>query len=250
MSLFGKNLKKIRSVKKLSQQAFADLFNLKRGTLGAYEEERSEPKLETLIKIANYFSIKIDDLLTKELTVNQLLKFKGELTVNEELVRETFASIPCITAKNESEYIHHYANEIFIKDLPKLKLPIPTASNYRGFTVTNLEMTQNGQGLFPKDVVIAEKIMLENILSIENGTVVIMLTETQMVMRRIYHTTTPYILRADHKNIDDLEISLEEVKEIWKAKHVFCNRLPDLNIDLEDKLAALEKEFFNMKKNL
>ena len=46
MSFFGKNIKKIRSVKSLSQQAFADLFDLKRGTLGAYEEGRSEPKIE------------------------------------------------------------------------------------------------------------------------------------------------------------------------------------------------------------
>ena len=57
MSYFGKNIRKIRSLKSLSQQAFAELFDLKRGTLGAYEEGRSEPKLETLIKIANYFSI-------------------------------------------------------------------------------------------------------------------------------------------------------------------------------------------------
>ena len=55
MSYFGKNIRKIRSLKSLSQQAFAELFDLKRGTLGAYEEGRSEPKLETLIKIASNF---------------------------------------------------------------------------------------------------------------------------------------------------------------------------------------------------
>ena len=54
MSYFGKNIRKIRNVKKLSQQAFAELFELKRGTLGAYEEERSEPRIETIIKIANH----------------------------------------------------------------------------------------------------------------------------------------------------------------------------------------------------
>ena len=69
MSYFGKNIRKIRSLKSLSQQAFAELFNLKRGTLGAYEEGRSEPKIETLIKIANYFSIPIDELLTTELII-------------------------------------------------------------------------------------------------------------------------------------------------------------------------------------
>ena len=90
MSYFGKNIRKIRSLKSLSQQAFAELFELKRGTLGAYEEGRSEPKLETLIKIANYFSIPIDDLLTTELTVNNLLKFKGNLTVEQDLGEQEF----------------------------------------------------------------------------------------------------------------------------------------------------------------
>ena len=77
MSFFGKNIKKIRGVKKLSQQAFADIFSLKRATLGAYEEGRSEPKIDTIIKVANYFSISIDNILTKEITVNQLLSFNG-----------------------------------------------------------------------------------------------------------------------------------------------------------------------------
>ena len=37
MSFFGKNIKKIRIAKKLSQTAFAELFGLKRTALGAYE---------------------------------------------------------------------------------------------------------------------------------------------------------------------------------------------------------------------
>ena len=100
MSFFGKNIKKIRGVKGLSQQAFADLFDLKRGTLGAYEEGRSEPKIDTIILIANHFSIAIGDMLTAELTVNQLLKFNDSLALtSEELAREQFAQIPCVTEK-------------------------------------------------------------------------------------------------------------------------------------------------------
>ncbi len=72
MSIIGKNIRKIRTVKKLSQAAFAEIFNLARPSVGAYEEERSEPKLETVIQIANYFGISIDSLLTKELTINDL----------------------------------------------------------------------------------------------------------------------------------------------------------------------------------
>jgi len=72
---FGKNIKKIRSIKKLSQAAFAELFGLKRSSIGAWEEGRAEPKLEIIIKIAKYFSISVDHLVNSEITVNELSRF-------------------------------------------------------------------------------------------------------------------------------------------------------------------------------
>ena len=75
MSYIGKNIKKIRTVKRLSQQSFAELFNITRASVGSYEELRAEPKIETIINISRHFKITIDALLTKELTVNELLNF-------------------------------------------------------------------------------------------------------------------------------------------------------------------------------
>ena len=75
LSFVGENIKKIRQVKKLSQADFSKVFNLARASVGAYEEGRSEPKIETLIAIANYFGVSIDELLTKRLTVTEILKF-------------------------------------------------------------------------------------------------------------------------------------------------------------------------------
>ena len=40
MSYIGKNIKKLRSVKGLSQAKFAELFDIKRASIGAYEEGR------------------------------------------------------------------------------------------------------------------------------------------------------------------------------------------------------------------
>ncbi|WP_100074758.1 helix-turn-helix domain-containing protein [Chryseobacterium camelliae] len=72
MSFFGTNIKKIRQVKGLSQKAFADLFDLNRGVISSYEEGRAEPKIETILKVANYFNLDLDKLLTEILQVNQL----------------------------------------------------------------------------------------------------------------------------------------------------------------------------------
>lgn len=73
MSFFGTNIKKIRQVKGLSQKAFADLFELNRGVISAYEEGRAEPKIDTLLKVAHYFNLDINDFLTKPLQVNNLV---------------------------------------------------------------------------------------------------------------------------------------------------------------------------------
>lgn len=72
MSKFGKNIRKIRNAKNISQTAFADLFNLKRGSIGAYEEGRAEAKFDKVIEIAEYFQLTLDQLLRKDLTINEI----------------------------------------------------------------------------------------------------------------------------------------------------------------------------------
>lgn len=91
MSFFGTNIKKIRQVKGLSQKTFADLFDLNRGVISSYEEGRAEPKIETILKVANHFDLDLDKLLTEKLHESQLanvseasqLMLFPEMTINE-----------------------------------------------------------------------------------------------------------------------------------------------------------------------
>jgi DNA-binding XRE family transcriptional regulator len=78
MSKIGKNIRKIRATKGLSQTGFANLFNLTRASIGAYEEGRAEPKTDTTLLIAKHFSIPVEALLAEELTVNRLTNFTLE----------------------------------------------------------------------------------------------------------------------------------------------------------------------------
>ncbi|CAH0131360.1 helix-turn-helix transcriptional regulator [Chryseobacterium sp. Bi04] len=72
LSFFGSNVKKIRQAKGLSQKAFADLFDLSRGVISSYEEGRAEPKIETILKVANHFNLSLDKLLIEAVQVHQL----------------------------------------------------------------------------------------------------------------------------------------------------------------------------------
>ncbi|AZB30644.1 helix-turn-helix domain-containing protein [Chryseobacterium balustinum] len=92
MSFFGANIKTIRQAKGLSQQAFADLFDLTRGVIGAYEEGRSEPKISTLLTVVHYFNLDLDKFLTVPLTIDDLNKpenfEKFQLSFNSDLPYE------------------------------------------------------------------------------------------------------------------------------------------------------------------
>ncbi|RLD49866.1 MAG: hypothetical protein DRI94_10215 [Bacteroidetes bacterium] len=79
MSYIGKNIRKIRMSKKLTQTEFAELFDLKRTAVGSYEEGRAEPKIDTLIKISDYFKLSLDSLLRKELSINEIFRFREDL---------------------------------------------------------------------------------------------------------------------------------------------------------------------------
>ena len=67
MSFFGQNIRFLRNSRQMSQSAFAEVFGLKRTAVGAYEEERAEPKVELFVKIANYFGISLEDLVCRSL---------------------------------------------------------------------------------------------------------------------------------------------------------------------------------------
>jgi len=218
MSFFGTNIKKIRKLKSHSQMSFADLFGLKRGTLGAYEEGRSEPKIETIINVANYFSIPIDDLLKRELSINELLKFNTDLTTDESKLRKAFPRVPFITKSNQEDYVKYHQKESFVENMPYIKWPIESGDKtYRFFEISDLEMSDNEGGLYPKDIVLLEKSNLEN--TDENLPVLVVYQDIKL--RRIVRKGKELKLIADHPAIEDILLLVADVKEVWTVAGVF-----------------------------
>lgn len=66
---FGNNLRNLREEHGLSMDAFCNNFNtrydakLNKSTVSRYENESQEPALSTAVKIAEFFSVEVDDLL-------------------------------------------------------------------------------------------------------------------------------------------------------------------------------------------
>ena len=67
MSLFSKNLRYLRKKGNHNQDEIALLFNKQPNTIGNWENRKSEPGLEELIRLAEFFKVSAEDLLQKDL---------------------------------------------------------------------------------------------------------------------------------------------------------------------------------------
>ncbi len=65
VKIFGKNLKKVRNEKGLSQEELAFIVNLDRTYIGRIERGERNISLSTAEKIANALNVSIDKLLRK-----------------------------------------------------------------------------------------------------------------------------------------------------------------------------------------
>jgi len=125
MTKIGSNLKKIRHTKGLSQQAFADVFGITRGNISSYEENRAEPKVEVIIRIANYFSIPLENILTKDLSINEILQYNADKLLEEEqrLANFKLKEIPFINDDILAKVWHHEMDFSSHLEFPKICLP-------------------------------------------------------------------------------------------------------------------------------
>jgi len=61
---YGDRLKKLRESKRISQQQLAEKLNINRSTYARYELNQTQPDYETLQKIANFYGVSTDYILT------------------------------------------------------------------------------------------------------------------------------------------------------------------------------------------
>lgn len=61
--MLAENLKYLRKEHALSQQKIADILGIPQRRYSNYETGTSEPNIETLIKIADYYKISLDYLV-------------------------------------------------------------------------------------------------------------------------------------------------------------------------------------------
>ncbi|MCC8154565.1 MAG: helix-turn-helix domain-containing protein [Tannerellaceae bacterium] len=165
MSKIGKNIKKIRNIRGLSQQAFADLFSLSRGNISSYEEFRAEPKIEIVLRIANYFGIPLEEFIEKDLSVNDLLHYNTQLVLdaNKLKIAQQLLSIPYLPALYIEEYLIKYNDLDFIRQLPTITIPTNSKLKQLAVEIENPDVLPAGYDFSNGDILICEEVVKENI---------------------------------------------------------------------------------------
>lgn len=65
MLRIGGIIKKLRLQQKVTQSKLAQVLKVERTTISNYENNYSNPDLETLVKLADYFNVSTDYLLSR-----------------------------------------------------------------------------------------------------------------------------------------------------------------------------------------
>jgi|31_taG_2_1085359.scaffolds.fasta_scaffold00073_5 transcriptional regulator with XRE-family HTH domain len=212
------NIRHLRMLKKLSQERFADDLGWSRSMVGSYEEGRSEPPIDRLIDLSNYFNIPIDILVRNDLRLakdTSFIEVGGKRVLFPVTVNENNEDlIEIIPAKASAGYLSGYDDPEYIEQLQKIKLPFLPTGTHRAFPIKGDSMLPVKDGAF----VVAK--FVEDITDVRDGRTYVVLTKNDgLVYKRLYNRikdNNTLLLSSDNKAYQPYEVKTENILEIWE----------------------------------
>jgi len=249
------NLKHLRKLLEITQLEAAQKFDIKKSAYASYEEGRAVPPYSTIRKIADFYQLSIDILITKDLTksnVSNYLNIGNErllfpITIDE----KGHEMIDVVPIKASAGYLSGYSDPRYIMNLPKIQFPF---NNIQG---TGRLFQIHGDSMLPipsESYVIAE--LNTDLKNINDGDCYIIITLNEgIVYKRVFLSKTKkatFTLVSDNPAYPPYEVPFSQIKEIWKAKGFLSFELPipSSNNDIKDTVAQLQKDMDLLKQKL
>lgn len=224
MSYLVQNIKYLRRKEALTQQQFADLLQIKRSLVGAYEEGRAQPKMTVMQSLCAHFGLSLDQLINSDLEKSkpaELLLEKSPLRILPIVVGpDNRERIPIVPVKASAGYLNGLADPEFIGSLPVFAMPIPELSaerTYRVFQIKGDSMLPVPSGAY----IFCE--FVEQVRDIKNGQACIVITRDEgLVYKRVYQqqVSGQLLLVSDNKEYEPYLLEEESLLEIWAARGV------------------------------
>ncbi|MGE6219017.1 XRE family transcriptional regulator [Nubsella zeaxanthinifaciens] len=258
MSNISSNLKYLRKKKGLTQQQFADNMEIKRSLIGAYEEDRAEPKYDLLKKIAEYFELTIDEFINEKINDNWKPKPKSQgsnlRVLSISVDKDDNENIELVPVKASAGYLNGFSDPQYIQDLPKFQLPIPSLKQgtYRAFEIKGDSMLP----IQPGSIIIGE--YLDNWNDVKVGDTYIIISKNEgVVYKRAgnkFKEDRELKLVSDNKIYDAYSVPADDILEIWKAKAYLSTSLPEPTPEptietLSNMMAQMQKSISQLNKN-
>jgi transcriptional regulator with XRE-family HTH domain len=256
MSIISQNIKFLRKKKGLTQQQFADQLGIKRSLVGAYEEERAEPKYELLKTLASFFDITIDDFINETINEKWAPKPKGNpanlriLSISVD--KEDNENIEMVPLKASAGYLNGYADPEYVSQLPKFYLPMFKQGTFRAFEIMGDSMLP----IQPGSIIVAE--YMDNWNDVKTGETYIIISKNEgVVYKRAgnrFKENKELKLISDNKVYDPYAIDADDILEIWKAKAYISTELPEPTPEptietLSSMMAQMQKSISQLNKN-
>ncbi|MEM9024599.1 MAG: S24 family peptidase, partial [Bacteroidota bacterium] len=198
------------------------------------------------------FSLSVEMLLTKELTVNELSRFdifrtavagggKGQRAraVAPEPDRH---AMRLVGVAEEQAYLEHHADEHYLAGLPLVNMPPQLASGSRIFELKGQEMQAAGQGFFPGDWLVCQPVPQKQWSNLPEGHAYMVVTTDGISCRRVYRKGKKFELHAANAQYPPRALSVQDTLEVWKVGHRITTALEEAPDHLEQRIMRLEEQ--------
>ncbi|REC48850.1 LexA family transcriptional regulator [Chryseobacterium pennipullorum] len=216
MSIFSDNIRFLRGKKEKTQQELANTLKLTRSRYVSYEDGRSEPPIEILIKISKFFNISIDLLVSVDIRkypLEEMLKLPDNRILLPVVVDQLGNnSIEIVPQKTSMGYLSGYSDPEYIESLQRISLPFLTHGKYRAFPAKGDSMPPFKDGSY----IIGKYV--ENIedLKAHKSYVFVTLNEGISYKRFISRNNDVIHVSADNSFYESYDIPLGEIVEVWQ----------------------------------
>jgi transcriptional regulator with XRE-family HTH domain len=246
-SYAGQNLKYLRKLRGLTQEEFAQKLHIKRSLLGAYEEERAEPRIDVIEAVSDWFKISLDDLLRRDLS-----DVKGSYLAKrrqQKLIAENNL-IHFVPVKAAAGYLAGYADDEFIDELNTFTLPMLGAGQYRAFEIVGDSMLPTPSG----SVIVGQKTDgVEEVRS--NSPYVVVSRNEGIVYKRIVKSNkakNKLTMVSDNPAYQPYYMNAEDILELWQAQMVIqkvvtqqrwdMNQLASMVNTLQEQVTSIKRK--------
>ncbi|MEO6730152.1 MAG: LexA family transcriptional regulator [Ferruginibacter sp.] len=249
MSQAGQNLKYLRKLRGWTQEEFAVKLGIKRSLIGAYEEERADPRLEVLEIAGDIFKLTLDELLLKDVS-NTGTSFLAKRR-QQKMMSADRNIIHFVPVKAAAGYLAGYADSEFIDELNTFTLPMLAGGNYRAFEIIGDSMMPTPSG----SIIVGEKI--DNTDDVKNDQAYIVVSRNEgIVYKRVVKNNrakNKLTLVSDNPQYQPYQVNAEDVVELWQAQMVIskvsAQQRWDMN-SLANMVNNLQNQVTNLKKKM